>query len=238
MLVPVSAPSLAELAAGSLLLEGLRPAEIDNIVAAATRRHVRAQAVITRQGTSADHLYMLVKGRAHYYIDTKKGQKLLMMWVVPGGLIGGAAVTLKIMNYVASTRAVRDSTLLCWDRVVIRELVNRYPRLLDNCLSIAAEYLNWSFETFVGLSSYTASERLAHTLLNLARIIGEKAHDGVELDVTNEELASGANITLYTVSRLLSRWQKQGLVRKVRGRIIVRSPEKLLAQTGQGFFTS
>ena len=107
MLVPVSAPSLAELAAGSLLLEGLRPAEIDNIVAAATRRHVRAQAVITRQGTSADHLYMLVKGRAHYFIDTKKGQKLLMMWVVPGGLIGGAAVTLKIMNYVASTRAVR-----------------------------------------------------------------------------------------------------------------------------------
>jgi len=173
---------------------------------------------------------MLAKGRARYFIDTKKGQKLLMMWVVPGGLIGGAAVTLKVVNYPMSTEAVRDSTLLCWDRAVIRELMARYPRLLDNCLSVAADYLMWSIDTFVGLTSHTAPERLAHVLLGLTRIIGQAVADGVELDVTNEELASGANITLFTVSRLLSRWQKRGLVRKLRGRIIVHSPGKLLAQ--------
>jgi len=227
--MPLAAPSFAALDIRSPFLEGLRPAEIGQILAAATRRHFRAPSIITRQGESADHFFMLVKGRARYFIDTNKGQKLLMMWVVPGGVIGGAAMTRKVLSYALSTEAVRDTTLLCWDRAVARELVTRYPRLLDNCLSVAAEYLAWSIDTFVGLTSHTAPERLAHVLLGLTRIIGQAVPDGVELDVTNEELASGANITLFTASRLLSRWQKRGLVRKFRGRIIVHSPEKLLA---------
>lgn len=230
MAVRGSTFSVTDLKILSPFLEGLRPPEIDEVFAAATRRHYRAGTVITRQGTAANHLYMLIEGRARFFIDTSKGQKLLMMWVIPGGMIGGGAATLKMLNYAASTEAVRDSTLLCWDRGVVRELLTRYPRLLDNALSIAAEYMMWSIETMVGLTSHTAPERLAHILLGLTRIIGQAAADGVELDVTNEELASGANITLYTASRLLSRWQKQGLVRKLRGRIIVRSPETLLAQ--------
>jgi len=228
----LSAAPLADLAVESPFLEGLCPGEIEHVLAAATRRQVHARTIITRQGEPANHLYMLVTGRARYFIDTNKGQKMLLMWIVPGGMIGSGAVTPKIVNYAASAEAVRDSTLLCWDRAVIRELMARYPRLLDNSLSIAAEYLTWSIETFVGLTSHTAPERLAHILLGLVRILGEPVNEGVELDVTNEELASGANVTLYTVSRLLSGWQRRGLVRKLRGRIIVRSPETLLAHAG------
>src|SRR5262249_16761305 len=159
-----------------------------------TRRHWRAGAVITRQGTGANHLYMLVEGRARFFVDTKKGEKLLLMWVVPGGLIGGAAATLKIHSYPTSTEAVRDCTLLCWDRSLIRDLVIRHPRLLDNAVSIAAEYMMWSIDTLVGLTSHTAPERLAHILSGLGRLIGQTVAEGTELDVTNEELASAANI--------------------------------------------
>jgi len=230
MSVSASTSSLADLKIRCPFLEGLCPSEIDEVLAAATRRHWRAGNVITRQGTPANHLYMLLEGRARFFVDTSKGQKLLMMWVIPGGMIGGGAATLKMLNYAASTEAVRDSVLLCWDRTVVRELLTRYPRLLDNALSIAAEYMLWSIETVVGLTSHTAPERLAHILAGLARVIGQNGAEGVELDVTNEELASAANITLFTASRLLSRWQKQGLVRKSRGKIIVRSPEKLVAE--------
>ena len=230
MSVPGSASFATTPKFHSPLLEGLRPLEIDQVLAAATRKHCRAGAVITRQGTPANHFYMLEEGRARYFIDTNKGQKLLMMWIVPGGVIGGGAATRKMLTYAASTEAVRDSTVLCWDRSVMRELLARYPQMLDNALTIAAEYMMWSIETYVGLTSHTAPERLAHILSGLARIIGQPVADGIELDITNEELASAANITLYTASRLLSRWQKLGLTRKGRGRIIVRSPEKLVAQ--------
>jgi len=229
MVVSGSTSCLQDLKIQSPFLEGLRPAEVDDVLAATTWRHCRANTVLTRQGAPANHLYMLVEGRARYFVETHNGQKLLLMWVVPGGMIGGGAVTLKMLNYAASTETVRDTTLLCWDRRVVRQLVTRHPRLLDSALSIAAEYMIWSIETLVRLSSNTAAERLAHVLSGLARIIGRAVPEGLELDVTNEELASAANITLYTTSRLLSRWQKHNLVRKRRGRIILGSPEKLLA---------
>jgi len=82
----------------SPFLEGLRPAEIDKILAAATQRHFRAHTIITRQGTPASRLYMLLHGRARYFVDTHKGQKVLLMWVVPGGMIGGGALTMKLLN--------------------------------------------------------------------------------------------------------------------------------------------
>jgi CRP/FNR family transcriptional regulator, nitrogen oxide reductase regulator len=50
---------------------------------------------------------------------------------------------------------------------------------------------------------------------------------GVQLDITNEQLANAANITLFTTSRLMGQWQRSGAVVKSRGKIILRSPEGL-----------
>jgi CRP-like cAMP-binding protein len=65
------------------------------------------------------------------------------------------------------------------------------------------------------------------SFFGLAESIGEKASGSVEIDMTNEELASSANSTPYTVSRMISSWERDGLIRKKRGKILVRSPEKL-----------
>jgi CRP-like cAMP-binding protein len=67
---------------------------------------------------------------------------------------------------------------------------------------------------------------LAHVLLTLAPLIGQKTPDGIQLDVTNEELADSVNITPYTTSRLISEWQKAGALGKRRGKILVRSAER------------
>ena len=48
-----------------------------------------------------------------------------------------------------------------------------------------------------------------------------------EFDITDEELANAANITIYTASRILSEWQRSGAIRKQRGKIVVRSTERL-----------
>ena len=49
----------------------------------------------------------------------------------------------------------------------------------------------------------------------------------LEFDITNEELANAANITPYTASSILSEWQRTGAIRKHRGKIVVRSTERL-----------
>jgi CRP-like cAMP-binding protein len=61
----------------------------------------------------------------------------------------------------------------------------------------------------------------------LAGVIGEKVWGGVELDVTNEELAHAANVTPFTASRLLGVWQRRHVVKKNRGKILLRYPARL-----------
>jgi CRP-like cAMP-binding protein len=210
------------------LLDGLEPRERDNVLAAATQRRFRANTVITTQGNPADRLYLLVAGRVRYFYTTSDGRKILLIWMAPGDVFGGVAIIAKPSPYIVSSETVKDSEVLVWDRATIRGLAERYPRLLDSALTIAVEYVNWYMTAHVALSCHTARERLARVLLGLSHAIGEKVPDGVEFDVTNEELASAANITPYTTSRLMSAWQKSRAVVKRRGKILLRAPERLL----------
>jgi len=96
--------------------------------------------------------------------------------------------------------------VLIWDGTTIRALARRFPQLFENALFLAADYISWYVAAHAALTSRTAEERLAHVLSELAPSIGRKVAGGIELDVTNEELANSANITPYTTSRMISDW--------------------------------
>jgi CRP-like cAMP-binding protein len=102
---------------------------------------------------------------------------------------------------------------------------------LENALVLALDHFSWYTSAYVALSSRTARERLARVLATLAPSIGQPVRGGIELPVTNEELADSANITHYTASRLLSHWKKHGAIGKQRGKILLRSPERLLLRS-------
>jgi hypothetical protein len=87
----------------------------------------------------------------------------------------------------------------------------------------------WSTAAHIALSSEGARGRVAHLLVSLASAIGEATPDGVEMQITNEDLAEGANVTAFTVIRCLSDWRRAGILTKRRGKILLRKPELLLA---------
>ena len=225
----MSASPITGLYAGlnSRFLEGLAPAELREVLAAATQRHVLANSIVTNHGDSANHLFLLTKGRARFFYITGRGQKVLLHWLTPGEIFGAMSLLPSSSSYLVSTETVKDSLVLAWDRAIIRDLVARYPRLAVNALVTASDYLTLYVSTHVALIGATARERLANTLENLTRAIGQKVPGGIELDATNEELANAAHVTQFTASRLLSEWQRNGAVVKSRGKVLLRSPERL-----------
>jgi CRP-like cAMP-binding protein len=60
--------------------------------------------------------------------------------------------------------------------------------------------------------------------------VGRVHPDGVEIDVTNEQLSSLADISHFTASRLLNGWARDGAVSKERGRVVIRTPEALVME--------
>jgi CRP/FNR family transcriptional regulator, nitrogen oxide reductase regulator len=225
----MTSPQLAalRLRVKSPFLDGLAPRDLDEVLAAARECRFLAGTVLASQGTPANSLFLLVSGRARFFLLTPDGHKIVLMWLPAGEVIGGAAMQSRLSDYIVSTETVKDCSVLVWDRPAIRRLALRYPRLLENALDMAAEFITFYVATHVALTCHTAPQRLAAILVNLAQGIGHKVPKGVELDVTNEELAEAANVTHFTASRLISQWQRQGALVKTRGKILLRSPEKI-----------
>ena len=211
----------------SRFLDGLAPSDLKLILAAATQRHMCAHSIVTNQGDTAQHFFLLRKGRGRFFYITEGGERILLHWFAPGEIFGVMSLLPNPSSYIVNTEVVKDSLVLVWDRATIQDLVSRYPRLAVNALSTAAEYLTLCVATHVALTCHNARERLAEVLVNLTRTIGQEVPGGVELDVTNEELANAANITPFTASRLLNEWQRNGAVVKSRGRILLRFPQRL-----------
>jgi len=82
----------------------------------------------------------------------------------------------------------------------------------------------------LSLVCHSARQRLATVLVNLATGIGQRVPEGVQLDVNNEELANEANVTHFTASRLMSEWQRNGMLIKRRGKVLLPAPELLTHQ--------
>ena len=215
----------------SQFLDGLTPSELEVILAGARRRHFLARSIVVNQGDPADRLFLLTNGRARYFYMADDGQKVLLLWLTPGDIFGGAALLPTPSLYLVSTETIKDSSVLVWDRATLRGLVARYPRILDNALLCAAGYLTWYVAAHLALANHKAHERLARVLVYLAETIGHKVSAGLEFDATNEEIASAANVTPFTASRLLREWQNDHALVKRRGKIILRSPKRLFLHT-------
>ena len=215
----------------SHFLNGFAQPDRKTILSAATQHRFAASSVVTNQGHPADRLYLLAKGYARHFFVTEEGEKLLLQWLGPGDLFGARTILSTRSSYLASTETVKDSTVFVWDRTTIRSLVERYPRLLENALLTASDYVTWQLTSHIGLACCTARQRVAQTLVTLARSVGQEAPGGIALHITNEDLANAANVTPFTASRLISEWQRSHVLEKRRGKVVLRSPERLLLHT-------
>ena len=215
----------------SQFLEGLQPSDVRVVLDAGTKRRFAPHSRIYEEGTQANEFFQLATGHARYFSLGPDGRKMLLHWLVPGDILGVVSLLQVPSTYRVGAEAVQDSSLIVWSRSTMLGLIERYPRLLQNALLVGAGYLDLYIAAYAALVSESARERLANVLARLGPAIGREVADGIELQVTNEELASAANITPFTASRILSEWQDTNVVTKRRGRIILHSPGRLFSKT-------
>lgn len=211
----------------SKFLQGLGLPDRKNILLAASYRHFSKRSVAAHQHDMANELFLLLKGSARYFFITPDGQEVYLFWLAAGDVFGLATLLAEPGEFLVSTEVDEDAHVLVWQRDTIRKLATRHIALLENSMAIANDYLTWYLATHLNLIRYNARERLAHVLQTLAQGIGRRLAKGVLLDITNEQLANTANITLFTVSRLMSEWRRLGVIEKSRGHVLLLDPEAL-----------
>jgi CRP-like cAMP-binding protein len=211
-----------------VFLKGLSQAEVEMVVAKASIRRYAANAVITNEAAGANHLFLLLEGAGRGYALTSRGEKIGLGWFPAGRIMGWAALVSQRLDYIVSMEAVTSSSALVWDRITIQALAATLPRLLENAMAVAYDYVVTYRSLHLAALCDSAPQRLARVLSRLATGMGHRVADGMELHIGNEELANEAHVTVFTVSRQMREWQRQGLVRKGRGKVVVRKPDALL----------
>ena len=225
-------PLLLPTDAESRFLKGLTQSELVQVLASAKLRHISARKPVIQQNDPANHFFLITRGQARYFFITDDGRKVILFRLRPGDVFGGATILSGPSRYLVGTETVKDSQVLVWKRASMSELTARYPRLMQNILLIAYDYLGWYLTAHVGLTCHTAAQRFAAVLVTLARTVGQIGPRGMEVEATNEELANAAAVTKFTASRLMSEWQRSGVILKERGKVVISSPERLLSQKG------
>jgi CRP-like cAMP-binding protein len=212
----------------STLFKDIEQSAMQAILGSAETRHISAKRNIITGGDEATHLFFVQRGEVHYYHLTKQGESVLLAWLAAGDVIGLAAMLKVKSTYMASAEATSDCELLVWKHSVLGKLVSRHPLLAQNGLQIAVEYLRSYVGRHIGLLTKTAEERLAEALLHLVDRSSEVVSDGIDIRATNDQLAGLADVSPFTASRVLSNWERAGVVSKKRGRVLLKSPESLI----------
>ena len=162
-------------------------------------------------------------GRTAAYRLANGGSKLFLRWGVPGDAFGLATIVRAPARYLVTIEAVQEGSILAWDLPSCRALVLRCPSLNRAVNLVVANYLDDLIDELGACSFQTAKQRLARMLVVSARQLGRTGRECIELDLTNEQLAVTAHVSLFTATRKLSNWQDLGILKKQRGKIVLRS---------------
>jgi CRP-like cAMP-binding protein len=142
----------------------------------------------------------------------------------------GIIVALSDMAYPLSAEAVQDCLALAWEAGAVRRLMEQYPSLALGGLQLVAERFRHLQARYLELATERVERRVARALLRLARQAGKRVENGILLDLplSRQDLGEMTGTTLYTVSRILSGWEQDGIISTGRERIVICKPHGLV----------
>ncbi|MFN8484789.1 MAG: Crp/Fnr family transcriptional regulator [Anaerolineae bacterium] len=213
----------------NVLTHDLPPVQQQTIVDAARVRTAARGAFFVRQGADAICAYVLVSGHAKLTQITADGDELLLRYLLPGDAFGLVAV-LRRTTYPINVKAVDDCQALAWDRQTLLALMERYPALSLNATRVLGERMRELQERLQDLTTKHVEGRLAQTLQRLARQLGEPVAGGILINIPlpREDLAEMTGSTTFTVSRIISRWEHEGIIEARREHLLIRAPHALV----------
>lgn len=188
-------------------------------------------------GDPADHLYVIAAGQVKLLQQGAEGKEVLLHLAAAGDLIGGLAA----FGNTSYSDAAQAHTACCVLRVAstdFQQLLELHPTITLQVLEFAGNQLQAARDTIRSLSADPVEQRLARTLLHLAERHGEvaAAAEGggimIQIPLPQQDLAAMTGTTVETVSRVLTQFRNDGLIRSGRRWIAVTDRDALQVISG------
>jgi CRP-like cAMP-binding protein len=212
------------------LFSGLPPEALRDVAESARVRAEQAGWTLFREGEPATSFFVVQQGTVKLTQLTPEGYQVVLRLIGAGGACGGAAA-FGVGAYPVTAEAVTEVSVFEWPGTTILGLMERYPRLAINAARFVAARLHELQVQYRQLATEKVERRVARALIRLVQQAGTRVDTGVLIDLplSRDDIAQMTGTTLYTVSRIVSRWEADGLLEAGRQRIVIRKPHALMA---------
>jgi CRP-like cAMP-binding protein len=184
------------------LFSGLSSNERSTILSEACPREFDRSEVLYFEGDPIEEVLLLLSG---YVKATKFGAS---------GTVG---------QHTTTAEPVQPCRSLAWRAPIFKALLERSPVLYRNMFQIHLAYLRELEDRFREMATEMVSRRVARQLVRLQDLFGDPG----EIRLSQEEMAQMTGTTLFSVSRLFTEWEAQGLIVARRHSVTVRNVESL-----------
>jgi len=211
----------------SALFTGLSQKDCMEIASCAKARTFARDELLFMQGQPVRNLMLIQTGRVKLTQLSPNGNEVIL-WMNGSGDAVGVSADTTASNHTCSARAMEQCRALTWEYARLQQLLVQYPQIRNNINQILSSRLNELEERFREVATEKVTKRLALALLRLLKQVGKQSHGGVEISLSREELAQMTGTTLFTISRILSRWSEEGFVLPRREAVLVRDAQRLV----------
>jgi CRP-like cAMP-binding protein len=211
----------------------LSASEFKEVTSAAHEKLLPRRETIYNEGDPIREVFLLTAGCVKVTQLGPNGQEVILRLHGASELIGAQGLSAGKLH-LATARAIQTSTALVWEASVFESISDRIPSLRRNTARILGERLQEMEERFREISTQKVAARLSHQLIRLLKQLGRGTDQIVEIGLSREELAQLTGTTLFTVSRLLSQWEKQGIISSRREAVVVCNVQALAALSEEG----
>jgi CRP/FNR family transcriptional regulator len=213
---------------------GTLPAEVAAIVTqvAACKQRVRQGEFLFRDGAQFHALFVVRAGMFKTILIDSEGREQVTGFHMAGEVLGLDGIETELCQ--SSAVALEDSEV--WEIPFSRlEALCRQDRAMQRMFHrLMSREIQRDYLMMLLLGSMSAEERLAAFLVNLSQRLTERGYSPVRfvLRMSRREIGSYLGLTLETVSRVFSRFQRDGLVRAELKAVELKDLERLRAMVG------
>lgn len=211
----------------------LAKADVRAILDRATCRNYDEGMSIFVEGDRAERFYLLLDGTIRVVRITPDGEQVTSLHI-PAGQLFGIAPALGRTTYPATAVAASQTLVLSWPATLWPGFVADYPGFATETYKTVGARVAEMNARIVEMSTQHVEQRVARALLRLVNQSGRRTPEGIEINfpITRQDVSEMTGTTLHTVSRLLSAWERDGLVNSKRKQITIVDPHRLVVMGG------
>ncbi len=183
------------------------------------------------QGDEAEYLYILTSGQVKLMQSNPNGQQVNLRTIYPWQMFGALGVTRGPgATYPATAETLENSTALAIQSAFLNSMMETRSYLSFDLMNLMTSYIQEMQVRYRELATEKVEQRVANALIRLAGQAGIKSEKeaGIELSFSRQDVAEMTGTTVYTVSRLLSEWERRGSIKTGRERITILKPHDLV----------